>query len=84
MAPLEKRLSGLAAQLVARQGAQQPAITVPGSSAATAAAPAPAFSISEDGVETVHGKGITINFNSKRCIHSRFCVLWQPQVYKAK
>ena len=49
----------------------------------TATGSAPPTPVSEDGVETVRGKDLTIKFNSKRCIHSRFCVLWQPQVYKA-
>jgi CDGSH-type Zn-finger protein/uncharacterized Fe-S cluster protein YjdI len=40
-------------------------------------------STNEDGVEIVRGKALTIKFNGKRCIHSRFCVLWQPHVYKA-
>jgi CDGSH-type Zn-finger protein/uncharacterized Fe-S cluster protein YjdI len=34
-------------------------------------------------VEVVDSAGITIKFQASRCIHSRFCVLWQPQVYKA-
>ena len=34
-------------------------------------------------IETADAPGITIKFEGKRCIHSRFCVLWQPQVYKA-
>ena len=34
-------------------------------------------------VEIAEGKKVTIKFDSKPCIHSRFCVLWQPQVYKA-
>jgi len=37
----------------------------------------------QNGVETASATGITIEFEAKRCIHSRFCVLWQPQVYKA-
>jgi CDGSH-type Zn-finger protein/uncharacterized Fe-S cluster protein YjdI len=34
-------------------------------------------------IEIADSPGVTIKFESKRCIHSRFCVLWQPQVYKA-
>jgi CDGSH-type Zn-finger protein/uncharacterized Fe-S cluster protein YjdI len=33
--------------------------------------------------EIADSPGVTIRFAAKRCIHSRFCVLWQPQVYKA-
>jgi CDGSH-type Zn-finger protein/uncharacterized Fe-S cluster protein YjdI len=36
-----------------------------------------------DPIETADSPGITIKFEAKRCIHSRFCVLWQPQVYRA-
>jgi CDGSH-type Zn-finger protein/uncharacterized Fe-S cluster protein YjdI len=37
----------------------------------------------QGGIETASAPGITIAFEAKRCIHSRFCVLWQPHVYKA-
>jgi len=33
--------------------------------------------------EIVEGRGVTIRFNAKRCVHSRFCVLKQPHVYEA-
>jgi CDGSH-type Zn-finger protein/uncharacterized Fe-S cluster protein YjdI len=36
----------------------------------------PAFEIAE-------GRDITIRFETKRCIHARFCVLQQPGVFKA-
>ncbi len=41
-------------------------------------APAPAPE-----VEVVEGKSLTLLFDSKRCIHSRHCVLGQPTVFKA-
>jgi CDGSH-type Zn-finger protein/uncharacterized Fe-S cluster protein YjdI len=34
-------------------------------------------------IETADSAGVSIKFEANRCIHSRFCVLWQPQVYKA-
>jgi CDGSH-type Zn-finger protein/uncharacterized Fe-S cluster protein YjdI len=37
----------------------------------------------QSGIETAASPKITIEFEARRCIHSRFCVLWQPQVYKA-
>ena len=37
----------------------------------------------ENGVETVEGKKITIIFNGKKCIHSRFCVTGAPRVFLA-
>jgi CDGSH-type Zn-finger protein/uncharacterized Fe-S cluster protein YjdI len=36
-----------------------------------------------DPVEVAEGKDIVISFNSKRCIHARFCVLGEPAVFKA-
>jgi CDGSH-type Zn-finger protein/uncharacterized Fe-S cluster protein YjdI len=83
---IEGRLRALGQQLMQRRST-----AVPPSEALTAAKGnpmsrtnnAPPASVSEDGVETVHGKDVTIKFNGKRCIHSRFCVLWQPDVYKA-
>jgi CDGSH-type Zn-finger protein/uncharacterized Fe-S cluster protein YjdI len=37
----------------------------------------------QSGIETVSSQQISIEFEARRCIHSRFCVLWQPQVYQA-
>jgi CDGSH-type Zn-finger protein/uncharacterized Fe-S cluster protein YjdI len=50
-------------------------------------APSPGFRRSrrlEDG--TLHGDGddITVVFEIERCIHARYCVLWQPHVYRAR
>ena len=57
--------------------------------AAAAAAPeaaasgaAPSSSMSA-GVETVQGRQIELQFEAKRCIHSRFCVTWAPRVFLA-
>ena len=57
--------------------------------AAAAAAPeaaasgaAPPSSVSA-GVETVQGRQIELQFEAKRCIHSRFCVTWAPRVFLA-
>jgi CDGSH-type Zn-finger protein/uncharacterized Fe-S cluster protein YjdI len=35
------------------------------------------------GIETAEGREIIIAFQSKRCIHARFCVLQEPGVFKA-
>jgi CDGSH-type Zn-finger protein/uncharacterized Fe-S cluster protein YjdI len=35
------------------------------------------------GVETVQGRQIELQFEAKRCIHSRFCVTWAPRVFLA-
>jgi CDGSH-type Zn-finger protein/uncharacterized Fe-S cluster protein YjdI len=42
-----------------------------------------AASATEEGVEIAHSPAVTITYEAKRCIHARFCMLWQPQVYKA-
>ncbi len=34
-------------------------------------------------IEVAEGKDLTIAFNTKRCIHARFCVLGEPDVFKA-
>jgi len=34
-------------------------------------------------IEVAEGKDIVIEFEAKRCIHARFCVLHQPGVFKA-
>lgn len=33
------------------------------------------------GTETARGKRITIHFDTERCVHSRYCVLGNPQVF---
>jgi CDGSH-type Zn-finger protein/uncharacterized Fe-S cluster protein YjdI len=47
-----------------------------------AAGPTPPASTSA-GVETVQGRRIELQFEAKRCIHSRFCVTWAPKVFLA-
>lgn len=37
----------------------------------------------ENGIEIARGRLLTLKFESGRCIHARFCVLGQPDVYKA-
>jgi CDGSH-type Zn-finger protein/uncharacterized Fe-S cluster protein YjdI len=58
----------------------------PASSAGPApgvAAPDAPPSTPSDGVETVRGGKLELQFEAKRCIHSRFCVTWAPQVFLA-
>jgi CDGSH-type Zn-finger protein/uncharacterized Fe-S cluster protein YjdI len=50
--------------------------------AAVDAAPAPAPQ-TVDGVEKVRGEKLELEFEARRCIHSRFCVTWAPQVFLA-
>ena len=35
------------------------------------------------GVEAIEGKAITLIYEGRRCIHSRYCVTWGPKVFLA-
>jgi len=35
------------------------------------------------GVDAIEGKDLTLLFEAKKCIHSRFCVTWAPKVFLA-
>jgi CDGSH-type Zn-finger protein/uncharacterized Fe-S cluster protein YjdI len=81
---IAQRLDGLATQLAKRareaEGGMHASDEVPestpeGTSVGTTQA--------DNGIEVATSSGVTITFEGKRCIHSRFCVLWQPHVYKA-
>ncbi|HEY0767428.1 MAG TPA: ferritin-like domain-containing protein [Steroidobacteraceae bacterium] len=50
--------------------------------AVAAASAAPPSTVSA-GVETVQGERIELQFEARRCIHSRFCVTWAPKVFLA-
>ena len=69
-----------AADAVAVTAAAAPA--APGAAAPVAAAAAPVSEV-RDGIETVKGRSLELSFEAKRCIHSRFCVTWTPQVFLA-
>jgi len=56
-----------------------PTATAP--AAVPAAAPPPVKTAA--GVEAIEGKDLTLLFDSKKCIHSRFCVTWAPKVFLA-
>lgn len=69
------------ANLLALVGVEAPAVPPePAPAPAPAAAPAAAAAPS---IEVVHGQGVTIHFEARRCIHSRHCVLDAPTVFKA-
>jgi CDGSH-type Zn-finger protein/uncharacterized Fe-S cluster protein YjdI len=61
---------------------------VPGA-AASGAAPAVAATSTPPaprpvaGVDEIEGKDLTLLFDSRKCIHSRFCVTWAPNVFLA-
>lgn len=37
----------------------------------------------ENGVEEIEGKSLTLIYEGKKCIHSRFCVTWGPRTFLA-
>jgi len=55
--------------------------------AAAAAAPAAGVAAppagAPPGIESARGEQLEIEFETRRCIHSRFCVAWAPQVFLA-
>jgi CDGSH-type Zn-finger protein/uncharacterized Fe-S cluster protein YjdI len=58
------------------------AAAAPEARVAEAVGAAPPLTVSA-GVETVQGRQIELQFEAKRCIHSRFCVTWAPKVFLA-
>ncbi len=62
-----------------------PSASAPAAAPATAASRvgAPPAPQAVGGVEEIEGKSLTLLFDSKRCIHSRFCVTWAPNVFLA-
>ena len=52
--------------------------------AADTAEPAPIAGLpSGEGIEIAHGQAISLSFDTKRCIHARFCVTGLPRVFLA-
>jgi CDGSH-type Zn-finger protein/uncharacterized Fe-S cluster protein YjdI len=54
------------------------ASAAPATSAATPPAPKTVA-----GVEEIEGRELTLLFDARKCIHSRFCVTWAPKVFLA-
>jgi CDGSH-type Zn-finger protein/uncharacterized Fe-S cluster protein YjdI len=63
--------------------ASSPIPAPPASLATAAPAAAPPVPKTVAGVEEIEGKDLTLLFDSKKCIHSRFCVTWAPNVFLA-
>jgi CDGSH-type Zn-finger protein/uncharacterized Fe-S cluster protein YjdI len=64
--------------------ASPPALPSPASTGPTAIARAPngaPIPTVVDGVEHIEAAAMTMLFDQKKCIHSRFCVTWAPQVF---
>lgn len=51
--------------------------------AAAPPSPAPPPTVTEGGIGRTEGKDLTINFEGKRCIHSRVCVTQAPDTFLA-
>lgn len=58
-------------------------VTKPRAPAAADGPPAASPSVAAPAVESVRGKSLTLQFEGKRCIHSRGCVLDAPAVFLA-
>jgi CDGSH-type Zn-finger protein/uncharacterized Fe-S cluster protein YjdI len=58
-------------------------VAVPSASATLPTAPLPAKTTVANGIETVEGQALTLAFETKRCIHARFCVTGAPTVFLA-
>lgn len=54
----------------------------PADAPAPTPAATPASSVA-DGVETVRGEALELSFDTRRCIHARFCVTGAPKVFLA-
>ncbi|MFZ1990813.1 MAG: ferritin-like domain-containing protein [Alphaproteobacteria bacterium] len=66
-----------------------PAAAAPAQAPTAAAKPAangndaPPIPRTVDGVDYIEGEKLTLIYEGKKCIHSRFCVTWAPQVFMA-
>ncbi|HEU5134432.1 MAG TPA: ferritin-like domain-containing protein [Steroidobacteraceae bacterium] len=78
------------------QDSPAPGAIVPVAAAAPAAAPDPAGGAAViepgnvaptprtvDGVDYIEGRDLTLIYEGRKCIHSRFCVTWGPKVFIA-
>src|SRR5262249_42889594 len=63
--------------------AVSPALAASSSPAAASAMPAAPAAAAPAGVERVRGERLELDFEGRRCIHSRFCVTWTPSVFLA-
>jgi len=90
-----EQLARLATRVSREFDLSAPAAPVTAAAPATAAAAAPvkeaatpsagsaSAASAPDGIESVRGEKLELTFEAKRCIHSRFCVTWSPQVFLA-
>lgn len=60
-----------------------PPVTAPPATLARQPAAAPPVPTVHNGVEEIEGQALTLVYEGKRCIHSRYCVTWGPNVFLA-
>ena len=84
-APIAEDLAANLRKLAVRLGAQADAAPNVESKPAAKLASADAAQAQGESsaIEVAEGRDVTIAFETKRCIHARFCVLQQPGVFKA-
>jgi CDGSH-type Zn-finger protein/uncharacterized Fe-S cluster protein YjdI len=79
------RAQRLLQDLATRAARDFEALPVPAAAAALEPAPAsaPPVPVVQEGVEEIDGAALTLIYEGKRCIHSRYCVTWGPKVFLA-
>ena len=81
-----ERAARLLAELAARAGrefANSAALQAKSAPQAASVPGVPPIPKTEGGVDEIEGKDLTLLFDTKKCIHSRFCVTWAPNVFLA-
>jgi len=63
--------------------AAQPSRTAAPAEAADAKSASPPVPVVVDGVDEIEGEKLTLLYDGKKCIHSRWCVTWGPNVFLA-
>ncbi|MHB8812866.1 MAG: ferritin-like domain-containing protein [Steroidobacteraceae bacterium] len=61
----------------------RPSVSLPAAAPAAGASAAPPAPKTVAGVDEIEAKDLTLLFDAKKCIHSRFCVTWAPNVFLA-
>lgn len=81
-------LSGLARKAARGFNLSAPAVPAPAATEQTTMPPSqqetpPPTTSNQGGIEEIEGENLTLIYEGKRCIHSRFCVTWAPTVFLA-
>jgi CDGSH-type Zn-finger protein/uncharacterized Fe-S cluster protein YjdI len=78
-----QRAAGMLKEIAARAQRDFAGVPPPSAVPAVHAAPTPPVPKTTAGVDEIEGKSLTLLFDSRKCIHSRFCVTWAPNVFLA-